>query len=93
MKAFNIIEELTKDSYGMTSTLTTNSASNMVTYLRQLFGKDYEIIFDRGNILLPPGKERRFFYMINNRFDRRFDSEIYAILSVNRGLVYIYEVE
>lgn len=96
MNAFKIIDELTRDSYDENDGIfTADKATNMKTYLDQLFGKDYEIVFDPNNILeLFFDKEYKFLYIYNQRFPRYNDRDIFAILSVGDGsLVYIYEVE
>lgn len=38
-------------------------------------------------------KEMRFYYSYNDRLERTFDKEIYAILRDKDDLIYIYEVE
>jgi hypothetical protein len=94
MKAFNIIEELTKNSYdGNTGTFIADAASTMYPYLVQLFGKDIEVIYDMGNIFRTPTTEMRFFYMYDVRLDRKFDKEIYAIIKRDDDLIYIYKVD
>ena len=94
MKAFNIIDELTRDSYSENDgTFTADSASTMYPYLQQMFGKNIEVIYDKGNIFQTSSKELRFFYTYNNRLDRRFDKEIYAIIKNEDDLIYIYEIE
>lgn len=95
MKAIEVIDQLTRNSDDeCIGTFTANSVTNMTTYLGQLFGKNYKIIFDRGNILLPLEKERCFLYIYDKRLDRAYDKDILAILSVyNYSLVYLYEIE
>ena len=94
MKAFDIIDELTRNSYeGSNGTFTADEASTMYPYLQQMFGKEIEVVYDKGNILKTPVKEMRFYYSYNDRLGRTFDGEIYAILKDNDDLIYIYEVE
>lgn len=99
MKAFDIIDELTRDSYcENTGTFTADSATNMDKYLGQIFGEEYEIIYDPKNLLyLDLSKERQFVYVNNDRFDRRYDKDIFAILWVNKSfsnfITTIYEIE
>ena len=93
MKAFDIIDELTRDSYENNGTFTADEASTMYPYLQQMFGKEIEVVYDKGNILKTPEKEMKFYYSYNDRFKRTFDREIYAILKDNDDLIYIYEVE
>ena len=53
MKAFDIIDELTSNSYeGSNGTFTADTASTMYPYLQQMFGKEFEVVYDKGNILL-----------------------------------------
>lgn len=94
MKAFDIIEELTKNSYdGNAGTFTADAASTMYPYLIQFFGKDIEVIYDMGNIFKTPTAEMCFFYLYNVRLDRKFDKEIYAIIKRGDDLIYIYKVD
>lgn len=96
MKAFDIIDELTRDSYNERDGIfTADSATDMKMYLGQLFGKDYEIVFDKGNILnIDLSKERKFLYIYDERFPRRYDKDVFAILSVHdMSLIYLYEIE
>ena len=44
MKAFNIIDELTRDSYENNGTFTADEASTMYPYLQQMFGKEIEVV-------------------------------------------------
>lgn len=51
MKAFDIITELTKDSYdGNTGTFSADKDTTMYPYLLQLFGEDIEVVYDMGDI-------------------------------------------
>lgn len=93
MKAFDIIDELTRNSYENNGTFTADTASTMYPYLQQMFGKEFEVVYDKGNILNTPVKEMRFYYSYNDRLERTFDKEIYAILRDKDDLIYIYEVE
>ena len=93
MKAFDIIDELTRNSYENNGTFTADTASTMYPYLQQMFGKEFEVVYDKGNILNTPVKEMRFYYSYNERLERTFDKEIYAILRDKDDLIYIYEVE
>ena len=93
MKAFDIIDELTCNSYENNGTFTADTASTMYPYLQQMFGKEFEVVYDKGNILNTPVKEMRFYYSYNDRLGRTFDGEIYAILRDKDDLIYIYEVE
>ena len=93
MKAFDIIDELTRNSYEDNGTFTADTASTMYPYLQQMFGKEFEVVYDKGNILKTPVKEMRFYYSYNDRLERTFDKEIYAILKNENDLIYIYEVE
>lgn len=94
MKAFNIIEELTKNSYdGNVGTFTADAASTMCSYLVQLFGKGIEVIYDMGNIFRTPTIDVNFFYLYDVRLDSKFDKEIYAILKRDDDLIYIYKVD
>ena len=93
MKAFDIIDELTRNSYENNGTFTADTASTMYPYLQQMFGKEFEVVYDKGNILKTPVKEMRFYYSYNDRLERTFDKEIYAILRDKDDLIYIYEVE
>ena len=93
MKAFNIIDELTKNPYEKTGTFTADESTTMYPYLQQRFGKELEVVYDRGNIRKKPVKEMRFFYWYNDRLGRKFDNEIYAILKNENDLIYIYEIE
>ncbi len=93
MKAFDIIDELTRNSYENNGTFTADTASTMYPYLQQMFGKEFEVVYDKGNILNTPVKEMRFYYSYNDRLGRTFDGEIYAILRDKDDLIYIYEVE
>ena len=94
MKAFDIIDELTRNSYeGSNGTFTADAASTMYPYLQQMFGREFEVVYDKGNIFKTPVKEMRFYYSYNDRLERTFDKEIYAILRDKDDLIYIYEVE
>lgn len=93
MKAFDIIDELTRNSYEDNGTFTADTASTMYPYLQQMFGKEFEVVYDKGNILKTPVKEMRFYYSYNDRLERTFDKEIYAILKNENDLIYIYEIE
>ena len=93
MKAFDIIDELTRNSYENNGTFTADTASSTYPYLQQMFGKEFEVVYDKGNILNTPVKEMRFYYSYNDRLERTFDKEIYAILRDKDDLIYIYEVE
>ena len=93
IKAFDIIDELTENSYENNGTFTADAASTMYPYLQQMFGKEFEVVYDKGNILETPVKEKRFYYSYNDRLERTFDKEIYAILKNGNDLIYIYEIE
>ena len=93
MKAFDIIDQLTKDPYENKGTFTADEATTMYPYLQQRFGKELEVVYDRGNIRKKPVKEMRFFYYYNNRLARTFDNEIYTILKNKDDLICIYEIE
>lgn len=93
MKAFDIIDELTKNPYENNGIFTADAASTMYPYLQKMFGKELEVVYDRGNIRKTPVKEMRFFYYYNDRLGRTFDNEIYAILKNKDDLIYIYEIE
>ena len=67
MKAFDIIDELTRNSYENNGTFTADTASTMYPYLQQMFGKEFEVVYDKGNILNTPVKEMRFYYSYNDR--------------------------
>ena len=71
MKAFDIIDELTRNSYENNGTFTADTASTMYPYLQQMFGKEFEVVYDKGNILNTPVKEMRFYYSYNDRLDIR----------------------
>lgn len=93
MKAFDIIDELTRNSYENNGTFTADAASTMYLYLQQMLGKEFEVVYDKGNIFKAPVKEMRFYYSYNDRLERTFDKEIYAILRDEDDLIYIYEIE
>lgn len=93
MKAFDIIDELTRNSYENNGTFTADAASSMYPYLQQMFGKEFEIVYNKGNILKTPVKEMKFYYSYNDRLIGILDKEIYAILRDKDDLIYIYEVE
>ena len=44
MKAFDIIDELTRNSYENNGTFTADTASTMYPYLQQMFGKEFEVV-------------------------------------------------
>lgn len=95
MKAFDIIDELTRDSYENNGTFTADTSSLMYPYLQQMFGKNFEIVYNKGNIFKTPVKEMKFYYSYNKRLGSTFniDREIYAILKDDDDLIYIYEIE
>ena len=94
MKAFDIIDELTRSYYENSNGIfTADEATSIYSCLLQMFGKNFEVVYDKGDTLKTPEKEMKFYYSYNDRFERTFDREIYAILKDNDDLIYIYEVE
>lgn len=86
---------MTRDSYENNGTFTADTSSLMYPYLQQMFGKNFEIVYNKGNIFKTPVKEMKFYYSYNKRLGSTFniDSEIYAILKDDDDLIYIYEIK
>lgn len=103
MKAITIIDLLTRDSREGKGVLTINKyGGNTYEDLIGFFGDGLESVYDPNDIFhlkVHEGeKPRSFLYMYDERFDAKYDKELFAVLSRTDGedildLIYIYEIE
>lgn len=103
MKAVTIIDLLTRDSREGMGVLTIDEyGGDTYEDLIGFFGDGLESVYDPNDIFhlkVHEGeKPRSFIYMYDERFDIKYDKELFAVLSLTDGteitsLVYLYEIE